>query len=334
MSIGNNRQLLPIAGLVALSFWGIATANGADQAKAPVQAKTPGQSKAPQQKGGTFLQFPKECVGRIYSINDDAEFDSRKIPLRNLTPAQGRVEKPKGQAFSLRLNYEGGTNLSFLGNLKPYDLIGLDSDDIAIDCSQLKYLQNLKGLKRLELRNSDFSDKELAYLKNLPLEYLDISKTLVDGSGLAVMKTLTHLVNLNLANNSLIPSATANLTGLPKLKELYLSSTNVGDSDMANVSKLKLLTHLKLADNKKITDAGVASLATLPNLTMLELSGTSITIACAGDLKKMHNLKRLYISSPRLTATLVAQIQKAMPDCKVQQAVQSKLPAELFSPLH
>jgi hypothetical protein len=295
-------------------------------------AADPAKPPAP---GATFLQFPKSSVGRIYIVNDNVDFGQRRIDLHNLTAAAGKVERAKGQAFSLKLNYAGGTDLSFLNNLKPNDLIGLDSNDIAIECSGLKYLQNLKGLKRLELRNSDFSDKELPYLKNLPLlECLDISKTMIDGSGLAVMKTLTHLETLRLANNALIPGATANLAGLSRLKELYLSSTSVGDADMVNIAKIKSLTTIKLADNKKITDAGVAALAALPNLNMLELSGSSATIASLPSLKKMHQLKHLFISSPKLTAKQLAQMQQALPGCKVDQAVQPKLPLEIFEPLH
>jgi hypothetical protein len=67
---------------------------------------------------------------------------------------------------------------------------------------------------------------------------------------------------------------------------------------------------------------------------MLELSGSSATIASLPSLKKMHQLKHLFISSPKLTAKQLAQMQQALPGCRVDQAVQPKLPLEIFEPLH
>lgn len=280
------------------------------------------------------LQFPKQSVGRIYAVKDDVDFSQRRIALKNIAAAQGLFERPKGQALSLELNYAGGMDLSFLKNLKANDLIGIDNDDIAIDCSGLAALQHLAGLKRLILRNSDFSDKECAYLKNLPLEYMDISKTLITGSGLSVCKTLTHLRMLVLSYNSLDSTAAAALAGMPKLEELHLTSTNIGDSDLANIAKIKTLTHLRVSDNKRITDKGIASLAALPNLRMLDAPGTSVSINCLSSLKKMRNLTSLTISSPKISTSEFFQIAHQLPNCRVEDNKKTKIPAEMFSPLH
>jgi Leucine-rich repeat (LRR) protein len=273
-------------------------------------------------------------VGRIYAVKDDVDFSQRKIGLKNIGTAQGLFERPKGQVLSLELNYAGGMDLSFLKNLQANDLIGIDNDDIAIDCSTLAALQHLTELKRLILRNSDFSDKECACLKNLPLEYMDISKTLITGTGLSVCKTLTHLKMLVLSYNSLDSTAAAALAGIPKLEQLHLTSTNIGDSDLANIAKIKTLTHLKVADNKKITDRGIASLAVLPNLRMVDASGTSVSINCLNSLKKMHSLRSLTISSPRISTSEFFQIAHQLPNCRVDDSKKSRIPPELFSPLH
>jgi len=72
------------------------------------------------------------------------------------------------------------------------------------------------------------------------------------------------------------PKLLANLKGLPNLRQVQLSGTQVTDGDLKELVSLRMLTGVGL-DNTAITDAGLLSLAPLPYLTMVEHEGTSIS---------------------------------------------------------
>jgi len=57
-----------------------------------------------------------------------------------------------------------------------------------------------------------------------------------------------------------------------------------------------MLRSLDLAENRNITNAGLAHLAGLPQLTILNLSSCSITSSGMAHLKKLPHLERLILS--------------------------------------
>ena len=127
------------------------------------------------------------------------------------------------------------------------------------------------------------------------------------------------------------PSPLARLT---KLKWLHLSGNPVGD-----ISALASLTHLKRIglSNTRVID--LSPLANLTNLETLYLVGTQVndisplaklphlkTLDLAGsqvsDLSQLANvssLEALHISNTPVTAEAIAELQKALPSCKIYQ---------------
>ena len=85
------------------------------------------------------------------------------------------------------------------------------------------------------------------------------------------------------------------LVGLPKLKDLNLWSTKVGDGAVEAIVKIPNLVRLNL-DATKISDASMAFLPSLENLTWLHIGSTKITEKQISELYKLSKLKYLNLS--------------------------------------
>ncbi len=72
-----------------------------------------------------------------------------------------------------------------------------------------------------------------------------------------------------------------------------------------------------LASNTKLTDAGVAHLAKLDELTELIVWHNEIGDESLESLKSMKNLKLLSITATKFTPDGVAEFMEAVPECKV-----------------
>ena len=66
-----------------------------------------------------------------------------------------------------------------------------------------------------------------------------------------------------------------------------------------------------------MTDAGVAHLAGLTNLTELSLSGTGMTDAGVVHLARLTNLTWLYLCDTGVTDAGVADLEARLPGCRV-----------------
>ena len=84
---------------------------------------------------------------------------------------------------------------------------------------------------------------------------------------------------------------------------------------MKELSQLKHLTSLDL-NGTPVTDAGLKELTAFKELTWLHLSG-HVTDASLEQLKGYKKLSTIYVGSSRMTKTGAAELQKALPDCRV-----------------
>jgi hypothetical protein len=82
------------------------------------------------------------------------------------------------------------------------------------------------------------------------------------------------------------------VTKLPSLKRLNLRWTNIGDAGMRYVSELGTLEELVLV-------------------------GAEVTDASVGRLKRLRSLKKLDVSLTLMTASGVAELQAALPSCRI-----------------
>ena len=93
---------------------------------------------------------------------------------------------------------------------------------------------------------------------------------------------------------------------------LNLGKTQITDAGVASLASLKELRRLHL-DNTKITDKALATVAKFTHLEYLNLYGTEVTDAGLAHLKGLKNLKKLYLWKTKVTKEKVEELKKALP---------------------
>jgi Leucine-rich repeat (LRR) protein len=121
------------------------------------------------------------------------------------------------------------------------------------------------------------------------------------------------------------------LTPLKDLKgslvHLNLRGQDVTDAQMAHLKELTNLTRLHL-ENTKITDKGLEQIKGLTNLEYLNLYGDNITDAGLVNLEGMKKLKNLYLWQTKVTEPGAAKLKKALPQCDINLGLEAEKPVE------
>ena len=91
----------------------------------------------------------------------------------------------------------------------------------------------------------------------------------------------------------------------------------VTDAALKELADLKQLTTLDLSLTQ-VTDAGLKELKDLKQLTSLYLYGT-VTGAGLKELKDLKQLTTLNLAETKVTVDGVADLQKALPGCKINR---------------
>lgn len=97
---------------------------------------------------------------------------------------------------------------------------------------------------------------------------------------------------------------------------LKLDQASITDASLAAIAFMKNLTRLQLS-NTPITDEGIAQLASLPRLQSLNLVGTKITAGGLVSLQKIKALKNIYLYQTNITAAEWPQLVKAFPNARL-----------------
>ena len=99
---------------------------------------------------------------------------------------------------------------------------------------------------------------------------------------------------------------------------VHLHEIGVTDAALKELADLKQLTWLSLTVTR-VTDEGLKELKHLKQLTALGLSHTKVTDAGLKELKDLKQLTSLDLSASAVTADGVADLQKALPGCKINR---------------
>lgn len=166
---------------------------------------------------------------------------------------------------------------------------------------------------------SGSNDAELKNLAKLQqLSSLILSYSQITDAGLKDVAKLQQLSALNLRSCGQITDVgIKELTKLQKLTSLDLRGSRITDAGIKELTHLKQLTSLNLY-GLQITDAGIKELAKLQQLSLLGLSENKITDTGLKELAKLQKLSKLNLKDCRqITDTGVAELQKALPKCKI-----------------
>lgn len=211
------------------------------------------------------------------------------------------------------------------------------------DLAKLAAFEHLKRLSLLA--RSNLSDRALLYLSGVSsLERIDLQATRITGSGIAYLKKLEQLRELNLTHCSQIEEEfLVGLIDLPNLEVLALdagssramdgqswqqslallaqysdSATSrdlqamrggIGNVGLKAITKVASLQRLSLG-RTKIDDAGAKGFRNLKKLQSLDISRTAITDDGLKNLTGLKDLKQLKLNFVLLTDEGCKQIAK------------------------
>lgn len=209
------------------------------------------------------------------------------------------------QAASLIRQHGGWYTLDGGGHVIEVNMVyhenpgGKRTDNRLIDSDgALRAVSQLPKLKRLFLTRRQATDEGLAAVAGLKeLETLMIwDADAVTDVGIAHMAGLPKLRNVHISNGAIGDGSLAAFAQLPSIEKLSLQGNNFSDAGLNHLAGLKQLRTLWIGMNKQsITDAGAQHLVGLENLETLDLQNSRLTPACVAGLRRMKNLKSLYL---------------------------------------
>ena len=236
---------------------------------------------------------------------------------------------PTVKRLDLSLTYVSDRGVERLKALDELEDLNLSSAEFITDAA-IAFLRGHRGLKTLNLRGTDVTDTSLAYIAELPqLKSLDIAFTQITDVGLEHLASLAQLEELNLGGDKISGVGLHVLKLLPKLRALSfygIQRRNAGwcwapvvtDLELETISLLGGLEELnigfgvalgaarpadlgpvdseaecRIAGGTRVTDLGLAKLASLKKLRRLDVSGSSITANGVKTLAAFHDLRRL-----------------------------------------
>lgn len=124
------------------------------------------------------------------------------------------------------------------------------------------------------------------------------------------LKLFRDLETLRCINTSLDDAFIKGLDEFPRLRVLGFFNAPITDAGLAVIGNSKMGAELRqlLLGRTKITDVGLKSIAKLPRLYLLELSGTSITDTGISELSQLVRLKVLRFRGTVVTDKGIAQL--------------------------
>jgi hypothetical protein len=197
-----------------------------------------------------------------------------------------------------RQGYYGPTGVSHLASLGSLEELHLTIDEPLSD-ADLASLEPLTGLSELSIMAQNVTERGMASIGKLKqLERLTIfcpvtRNALNQLNGLVNLQRLQ--VNAGLRGNTAFTDSTdelmLDLSGLEKMKDMYLSGLRLQDIDLAFLKNMPLLEKLTIQPNSTLTGESLLYLTELPELNHLFISRLS---DCSdGDLEYLNNLSKL-----------------------------------------
>ncbi|QDU15061.1 Serine/threonine-protein kinase PknB [Gimesia maris] len=209
----------------------------------------------------------------------------------------------------------GDNSMEQIGRLK--DLKVLHLNDTALSDAGMESISRLKELTRLYLANTRINNA-WHHIKNLSkLHTLDLRATVIDEEGLKDIQSLKNLKSLILSSAfGVNDQGLKHIGALKGLTELYIDNTQVSNEGMVYIGELKNLVRLHI-DITAVGDKGLQHISGLDNLTVLSLDGNQVTDVGLQHLHGLKKLEYLDLESTKVTPQGIADLQKALPNCKI-----------------
>jgi serine/threonine protein kinase/Leucine-rich repeat (LRR) protein len=170
-----------------------------------------------------------------------------------------------------------------------------------------------KELAELQLEMSSLRFPEFDDLESLDL-------TGVTGLDYSLLASIHGLQELNLTTAGLNDDALAKLPKLASLKRLILDGNDIRGLESASLKEQPALSDLSLGC-PTLGDLTAKNLAELKQLKRLSLAGSGLSDAGIKHLASLSNLESLDLRRTKATAAGIAELQRALPNCKITSDV-------------
>lgn len=212
------------------------------------------------------------------------------------------------------------SGLAHLSGLRELTLLTIN--DTSVTSRGMQHVGQLHKLRELSIGATYGTDEGMSHLSQLTdLELLDLGRSQVTGKGMAHVTAMQELTTLGLGPEQFTEEAAEHLRQLPNLVHLSFRETDVTDNEVERAASFKNLKTLVLSDSTPggtaVTDDGLAFVAQLPQLQVLELRGTQITDAGLEHLVGMKSLEKVDLNNTKVSAQGVAKLRRALPDCEI-----------------
>ena len=198
------------------------------------------------------------------------------------------------------------------------EVIGVDNAFRKFTDADLVQLKGLSRLQMLDLTNTQITDAGLVHLKGLAnLETLLIGATKITGAGLVHLKGLPELAHLGLTDTRVSDAGLAHLKDLTNLQTLNLRFTQVTGAGLVHLKGLNL-KELRIPD-QAATDTGLKHYleAVKPPTELSLFRWKKITDAGLVHIKELTNLRLVDLSFTQVSDAGIAELRKALPNCKI-----------------
>jgi Leucine-rich repeat (LRR) protein len=185
------------------------------------------------------------------------------------------------------------------------------SDEAEATDVQSTGAEGLPQLKTLTVRNAPLTDKQMRHIGTLvDLETLYLYDTQVTDAGLGHLASLEKLKELGLRGPGFSDAGLIHLASLPSLSKLELFGSQFTDDGLKHVGALSQIEELWLCEATAITDAGLAHLAGLGNLTWLAIHSPNVTDAGLAHVAKLTSLTRLSLHGAQISQAGLEHVRK------------------------
>lgn len=187
--------------------------------------------------------------------------------------------------LNLRHTQADDTLVSAIANLP---IRKLDIAQTRITNAAIPAVLGIKTLEELDVSFNAIQGGAFKGLGSTGIKKLNVGETQFGIDGFVNLRGMRELVELNVYNAGLVQHRKADVfTGLKKLKVLNAGGNAIADAGVHEFFKgHSSLVHLKLDNNKGITDNGLAALVGVKTLMLLEVNGTGCTAQGAAALKQ------------------------------------------------
>ena len=190
-------------------------------------------------------------------------------------------------------------------------LVERDEDDavVAVDFSEAQFtaqhiemLEAFPDLDKVTFTGSDVGLEIYEALGKLTnVTRLELENTPSNEKAIAKLAGMKQLEFLLLSRSDLNDECLKTLNKLPSLKQIRCGQTRVSDAGLKYLERNRTIVAIDLSDCVAVTDQGLESLSTLPNLKFLKVWGLSITDEGLATIGKMEKLEVLGLNDTRIS---------------------------------